>query len=465
MERFETFEREAKQLMQAYRVPGCIAALAKDGKIIYQRSFGHRDKERQLEVDEDTVFGLASLTKSFTCAAIMKLQEEGKLSINDPAVKYLPEFQVRDKDRLQEMTIAEFMTHTSGLPPLPSLDLAMVRKRNQELSDHADIPKEADQIRTYEQLMKFISDEKADLVSKPGDLFSYSNDAYSLLGAIIERVSGISYESFVLQNIIQPCGMEQTHFLIEDYDGYENVTTCYEVNEETEEIYVAEDWWDAPPMRATGFLKSTVKDMMNYARLYLHKGSVNGKRILSEKSICDMLYPHVKMDPEKMYGYGFAVTEDYHGTVMIDHGGSLQSISSKFAILPEEGLSVIVLTNLSGFPAGKLLLMLLNAYYGRELDASHLHFEPMELPKETLQSYIGAYTSGEGMDCLLEFDERDEVRFSYKGKEYSITFVSETVFTAMIDDIAEPVEVLKDADGDVFALSIYHRVVPKVREG
>src|SRR5699024_12071517 len=78
----------------------------------------------------------------------------------------------------------------------------------------------------------------------------------------------------------------------------------------------------------------------------------------------------------------FSVTEDYHGTTMIDHGGSLQSISSKFAILPDEGVSAIVLTNLADFPAGRLLLMALNAYYGRSLDADHLGFEAIELSPE-----------------------------------------------------------------------------------
>src|SRR5699024_12402802 len=116
-----------------------------------------------------------------------------------------------------------------------------------------------------------------------------------------------------------------------------------------------------------------------------------------------MLTPHIKMDPEKMYGYGFSVTEDSHRTTMSDHGGSLQSISSNFAILPDEGVSAIVLTNLADFLAGRLLLMALNAYYVRPLDADHLGFEAIELSPELFAYTTRKYISKEGMYCVLRF--------------------------------------------------------------
>lgn len=463
MGRWSELEQTATDLLQKYQVPGCIIAIAKRGEIVYEKSFGYRDVANKKQINADTVFGLASLTKSFTCAAIMKLVETGKIALTDSVVGYLPELRIKKTEKLSEMTIAHFMTHASGLPPLPSLDLAMVRKLNQELdTDYGDIPLKKDQLQTYEELLTFIGKKNIDLVSDPGELFSYSNDAYALLGAIIEKVTGITYEDYVMEEIIKPCQMSQTHFLIEDYGEYDNVTTCYEWNEATDEIYAVEDWWDAPPMRATGFLKSTVRDMMRYAQLYMNQGLVDNQNILSKESIEEMLTPHIKMDPEKMYGYGFSVTEDYHGTTMIDHGGSLQSISSKFAILPDEGVSAIVLTNLADFPAGRLLLMALNAYYGRSLDADHLGFEAIELSPEIFASYTGKYISDEGMDCVLRFSDQGDFEFFYRGRSYPITFVQENVFTAWIDGTAEPIELLKDTQGNVFALSIYHRVIPKI---
>src|SRR5699024_6464049 len=103
----------------------------------------------------------------------------------------------------------------------------------------------------------------------PGELFSYSNDAYALLGAIIEKVTGITYEDYVMEEIIKPCQMSQTHFLIEDYGEYDNVTTCYEWNEATDEIYAVEDWWDGPPLRATGFFNCIFFEAVLYPLIVL----------------------------------------------------------------------------------------------------------------------------------------------------------------------------------------------------
>src|SRR5699024_12298974 len=107
--------------------------IAKHGEIEYEKSFGYRDEANKKQINADTVFGLASLTKSFTCAAIMKVVEAGKIALTDSVVDYLPELRIKKTEKLSEMTIAHFMTHASGLPPLSSLDLAMVRKLNQEL--------------------------------------------------------------------------------------------------------------------------------------------------------------------------------------------------------------------------------------------------------------------------------------------------------------------------------------------
>src|SRR5699024_9916937 len=151
------------------------------------------DVANKKQINADTVFGLASLTKSFTCAAIMKLVEAGKIALTDSVDGYLPELRIKKTEKLSEMTIAHVMTHASGLPPLPSLDLAMVRKPNQELdTDYGDIPLKKDQLQTYEELLTFIGTKNIDLVSDPGESFSYSNDAYALFGASFELVTGIS---------------------------------------------------------------------------------------------------------------------------------------------------------------------------------------------------------------------------------------------------------------------------------
>jgi|SRR5690625_253489 len=221
------FEIRAQHLLEKYQVPGSIVAIAQNGKIMYEKVFGYRNIEKLEPVNRHTVFGLASLTKSFTCAALMQLVEKGKLDLNTPVITYLPHFSIKNNSDVNKITVFHFMTHSSGLPPLPSLDYAMRRKRNDETKvDYLE--QEAKQLTTYDELMRFISESEVELVDQPGKLFSYSNDAYGLLGAIIEHVSGMSYEQYVLEYIIKPSGMEHTNFTIEDYKEYENITACYE---------------------------------------------------------------------------------------------------------------------------------------------------------------------------------------------------------------------------------------------
>src|SRR5699024_855395 len=154
---------------------------------------------------------------------------------------------------------------------------------------------------------------------EPGKSFSYSNDAYGLLGAVIENVSGMSYEEYLEKNIFAPSGMAHTHFLITDYGNYDNISTCYERHERDghdDIIYPVQHWWDAPALRATGFLKSTANAMLKYSLLFLNNGTINGVKILSKSSVDQMTTAYIKMDPENFYGYGLGITKDYFGKTL-----------------------------------------------------------------------------------------------------------------------------------------------------
>ncbi|HLR53203.1 MAG TPA: serine hydrolase domain-containing protein [Pseudogracilibacillus sp.] len=457
---FPELEKAAQSLLNKYHVPGCIIAIAKDGEVVYEHSFGYRDIESQAPIHLDTVFGLASLTKSFTCAAIMKLAEAGKLSLEDPITKHLPMLEESEQAWLKKITIHHLMTHTSGLPPLNTLDKAMTRKRNQTYTpDYGEMPDDPESLATYEGFVDYLLEQNLSPLTEPGALFSYSNEGYSLLGAIIANVSGQSYESYVIDTIIKPAGLERTSFTAYPDIQYKNSTTCYEKQESTNIVYPVENWWDAPAMRATGFLKSTARDMLHYADLYMNSRYQN--TILHKKSSASMVYPHTKMDPFKSYGYGFEVTKDGAGRYMISHGGSLSSISSNFAILPHEKVAAIVLTNLSGFPASRLLQMMLQAFFNENIDVETPKLKQATLSLETMNTYVGNYTSAEGMACTFLINEQGVAEFWFQEEAYPFLFINENTLVAIIDDTNEPVEFLKEAQGNIWALSIFHRILLK----
>src|SRR4051794_36114872 len=120
----ERYERFAMDLIEQSGIPGAAVALAQDGRLVYEHGFGYRDAGRSLPVTPDTRFGLGSVTKSFPCLAIMQLAEAGTLSVDDPVIRWLPEFRLpgpTGADKAARTTIHHFMTHSSGLPPEPTL--------------------------------------------------------------------------------------------------------------------------------------------------------------------------------------------------------------------------------------------------------------------------------------------------------------------------------------------------------
>lgn len=457
------FEQSAEQLLQKNKAPGAIVAIAKDGKVVYTHSFGYATRESQQAATEQTVFGLASLTKSFTCLAIMQLQEQGLLRVTDAVQTYLPSFRLKDASTLSEITIHHLMTHTSGIPPMDTIDYAMIMEDSKPwFTIHMDQAKEVPALDTYDLFMEFIAAQDVTVLGPPGEIYSYSNEGYSLLGAIIEQVSGLPYTDYIEKRITKPLGMKHTHFLKADYPAGTDFSTCYEKNEGEEqgEIYPVMDWWDAPAMRATGFLKSTVADMIRYSQVFIQHGTVEGKTILQPSSVQEMMASQVRMDYERNYGYGLSVIEDYFGHRLVDHGGSLPAISSKFTCIPSLGITAITFVNLMGVPSYKIQAEALNAYFGRALDASPFNHQPIDIDYSVFNTYIGDYTSGEGTKA--SFQEIEGTRtFTYDGKTYPFFFVEPTVCIVQMEDGTEPVEFFLSDTGQVTGLSIYHRMLTK----
>ncbi|WLD91730.1 serine hydrolase [Alkalihalobacillus sp. AL-G] len=466
----DSFEGYVEKVINKYELPGAAIGFARDGVPLYEKGFGYRDVEKQLGVTSDTVFGIASVTKSFTCVAIMQLQEQGRLSVHDPIVKYLPEFQTPDKTRIPQITVHHLMTHTSGLPPLSSLVFAMKRSMESDTSvgDYPGLKwdKEKEEpIDTYEELMEFIANSEFELLGKPGTEFSYSNDGYALLGAIIERVSGKSYEMYIKEQILQPAGMDNSTFDLDDLEGYHDITNLYATKNEDgkKEVYAAPIWWDAPSMRAAGFLKSTVRDMLKYAGIFQNAGVVGKARILSVESVKQMTEPYVECEPGRYYGYGLMITPDFHGVKLVEHGGSLKAISSQLVMVPEKGLSGIILTNLAGVPAYKLALSALNCIQGLPVDSTHNTFKDYEIAEKHLPQYTGQYTTNEGAQIVIGLEE-GKLTFTTLDESYPIRAVGESLFVVDLKDSEAPLRMLYDDEGEVKGITFGFRQLLKVKE-
>ncbi|WP_245741993.1 serine hydrolase domain-containing protein [Anaerobacillus arseniciselenatis] len=458
------YENYAEKILEKYKAPGAALGVAKDGEVVYERGVGHRNVEENLEVTKETIFGIASITKSFTGVAIMQLQEAGKLSVNDRAITYLPELKFNSKEHTEKVTVHHLLTHTAGLPPLPTLYHAMRRTMENDSSvseKQLERLKEHDPIDNYDELMKFIGELEIDLLGEPGTQFSYSNDSYALLGAIIERVSGTPYDVYVTENILKPAGMDRSTFDIETVLKSDNVTTLYAKDNVGEKgVYASRAWWDSEAMCAGGFLRSTLADMLNYTEIFRNAGLVGKNRILTPESVKEMIHPHVQFQENKYYGYGLMITANFNGGTLVEHGGSLKGVSSNMGVIPEKGLASVVLINLAGVPAFKLMAASFNAALGFAPEKPVATYNDYEISIEQLKKYVGNFKSGEGVEMSVKIED-NQLHFENEGITYKMRPVGEHLFTIEMNEAETPIRFLFNEKNEMYGLFLGVRQILK----
>jgi CubicO group peptidase (beta-lactamase class C family) len=300
------------QLLTRYAMYGFSGTVlvAKDGRIILNHGYGLANRESNLPNTTETVFAIGSLTKQFTAAAILQLEAEGKLSTQDFTSKYLGDFPP-DK---ASITIHHLLTHTSGL-----------------ISDGANAQLPLENRDEYVEAVK-----KTKLRSAPGEKFNYSNVGYNLLAAIVEKVSGISFEDYLQQHLFKPAGMKDTGFInARRWDGslvglgYEPAAIGSGIVSRAEATKPSK--WDD---KGAGGVLTTTGD------LYKWHHALEGTRIVPAISRKKLYTPFLSD-----YAYGWEIKKTEQGTPIIRHGGDVPGFQSWFAQFPEEKLVVIMLIN------------------------------------------------------------------------------------------------------------------------
>ncbi|MET3289819.1 UNVERIFIED_CONTAM: CubicO group peptidase (beta-lactamase class C family) [Brevibacillus sp. OAP136] len=453
----KSFEEYMKKITEAAKVPGTSVGMAKEGELLYHQGFGYRDVETKAGITPDTVFGIGSITKSFTCVAIMQLQDAGKLSVHDPIVKYLPEFRLKGGNSVENITIHHFMTHSSGVPALPSLGYAMKRTM---LDDPAAIEVEYDihsheSIDTYADLLDYIASVDFELLGPPGTELSYNNDAYGLLGLVIERVSGQPYELYVKKHILEPAGMKHSVFLVEELGDYADLATCYanRVTDGAHEVYAAPIWWDAPAMRAAGFLKASVRDMLKYTEIFRTDGLVGKERILSAKSVEQMISPHVKLNTNQYYGYGLIIHPNYHGIRLIEHTGGIKGVAAQMFITKETGITAVILNNTMSAPLGNMLSGLVCSLQSLPVDTPPYSYPDYDIRVDHLPEYVGQYKTHAGIGMSVEVEEGKLVLTMSKAK-IPLQAVEKDGFALNVNGNSNVLRFTRDSQGNVTRMNM-----------
>ena len=394
----KTFEAYAEELLARQDVPGAAAAASRNGAVVYARGFGAADLERAVPAAPETIFGVASVTKSFTAAAIMRLVDERRLSVDDPVVEYLPEFRMPRGDAAA-IRIHHFLTHTPGFPPLPSRWYAFGASARED-PEGAPPPVPVDTrppFATAGDLMAYLAEGDWAPLGPPGAQFSYCNDGYALLGEIIARVGGRPYARFVTEEIIGPAGLAHTTFGPASAP-LPGAATPYvaRTRDGARGVVPARTWWYSEVWNPAGGICSTVTDLVHYLTLYRAGGVAGGRRILSERAVAAMTRAHVAVAPGQAYGYGLAVLPDYRDAALVEHGGGRRSISAHVALAPSRGLAVAVLANLADAPVRAIAHGLLNVLQGLAPETPAIVYPAYACAPQRLAAYAGEYRSGEG---------------------------------------------------------------------
>lgn len=331
--------------MMREHIAGLSLAVVKDSKIAYARGFGARDLKAGLPATPDTLYGIGSITKSFTAMAILQLQEAGKLSVDDPVSKHLPEFKLGREGK--PIAIHHLLTHSSGIPDLGAADVGINRQ--------VDGEEKWTPMTSFDDFMTFINGAKEEVSADPGTRFFYLNEGYVLLGRIVEKASGMRYEDYITQKILRPLKMKRSGFPVKDFEKDGDVATMYQVQKKDSSL-VGTPFSHSSFIScfssgyADGFLISSVVELCNYLTACMNKGAFEGTRVLTESSMEELFKPRIDIGyptifGKLMYGYGWGVYEDFFGHKCMGHNGSILVSGGDLRFVPDLNLGVAVAFN------------------------------------------------------------------------------------------------------------------------
>jgi len=362
--------------------------VAEKGKVIYKKGVGLADMEWNVPNQPDTKFRLGSITKQFTSMLIMQLVEQGKLKLDVPISAYLPDY---PKKNGEIITIHHLLTHSSGIPDVTAFPGFF---KNISRNAYSSL-----------QLVNLFADST--LQFKPGERNAYSNSGYMLLGYIIEKITGKSYEQVLQENIFTPLNMKNT-----GYDHHspllKNRARGYEKNGR---LYINANFIDMSVPYAAGALYSTVED------LYLWNQALYGNQLLRKENMDLLFIKHIPAGGGH-YGYGWNIYEMPLGNTAkqieaIGHRGGIDGFNTQLTRIPSDKSFIVLLNNTGRAPLDEMTKTIAAILYDKSYD----------LPKRSVAYSLGDRIEKDGISAALEYYKtiKDSTGCYLNEKEMNLT--------------------------------------------
>jgi CubicO group peptidase (beta-lactamase class C family) len=330
---WRAFDKYVEQAAHDWHVPALAIAVVKDDSVVFAKGYGVIEIGKPARADEHTRFAIGSTTKAMTSVALGMLVDEGKLHWDDRVIDHLPEFRMYDPYVTRELTVRDLLTHRTGLG---GTDLFWVGPWKYSLADMIQ------RLRYVKPVSSFRSE------------WEYQNVMYAIGGTLIERISGMPWETFVRTRIFTPLGMNETEPLVSLIKGKPNVAVPHA--ERNDSVRVV-------PIRSTdaiapaGSVWSSVSDMSKWMRFILDSGRVGSQRLLKPETFRELIAPQIRAPMEEYpalrlakpdffsYGLGWFI-QDYRGQAVWMHTGSIDGMCALIGLMPDKRMGVYVLENL-----------------------------------------------------------------------------------------------------------------------
>ncbi len=375
----KNLDRVINEYVEKESIPGLAVGVVYDNEILYTKGFGVKNVDTKEPVDENSIFHMASVSKTFVATGIMQLVEKGKIKLDSHLTEYLPYFQLKD-DRYKNITIRQLLSHMSGMPDVDDYGW-----------DNPQYDEDA-----LEKYIKSIKNEE--LMWEPGEKFAYSNIAFEILGDVIAKVSGVTFEEYMKVNILEVLQMKESDFFNPNVSK-ELLATPHILGVKNGYGGVVSEVF--PYNRAHGpssTLCSNVREMCNYAIANMNGGCFGEEKILETHSYSELWHNHGST------GWGGYTSEvglawflgEYKGNKVRSHSGLDTGFRSNFIILPERGISVVIMTNSDYIGLKLICTAILDILLGEEVQyvkQSLAHYMAKKLFDNNFEATLKEYSS------------------------------------------------------------------------
>lgn len=349
--------------------PGATAVVAKDGKIIYHKAFGMANLELDVPMKTNMVFEIGSITKQFTAVSILMLYEQGKLELDDDITKFIEDYPTHG----HHISIHHLLTHTSGIKSYTSInDWSSIWRKDLSPTEIID----------------FFKNEPMDF--SPGEQWRYNNSAYIILGYIIEKASGKTYEQFLEEDIFAPLAMNSSSYGCQ-FEIIKNRAYGYQMTDK----YINAEYVSLTQPYAAGSIMSTVKD------LFIWNRAIRSNKLVKQETI-ELAFTNYKLNNGENinYGYGWELNE-INGSQTIEHAGGIFGFVTNSIYLPDEDVFVAIFSNCDcNDPANvstRMAALAINKPYPT-------NSEQFILDANYLQKFIGVYDFEDGSSRIITFE-------------------------------------------------------------